>query len=304
VIPKTSKALIRLLLVASCSALATDAMAWSDEGHKIVAAIAYARLTPATRKTVDEILKADEDKLTAPDFVSRATWADRYRDADRDGAKKQYNATRQWHFVDIEIEGGTLDEACFGHPPLPAGTRASAGPAKACVVDKIEQFTAELRNPATIKAERVLALKFLLHFVGDLHQPLHAADHQGSGGNAVPVHYGHLTEPDKLHAYWDRHLVEMLGTDPKKVAANLNAAITDAQAGQWSSGSPADWAKESFEKAKTVAYNFDGEASFVDGQGHTGAHLDAIYEARALPVVMEQLSKAGVRLATILNGLH
>ena len=61
---------------------------------------------------MDALLASDQDALTPPDFVTRATWADRYRDADRN----TYNVTRQWHFVDIEIDGGTLDEACFHHP--------------------------------------------------------------------------------------------------------------------------------------------------------------------------------------------
>ena len=108
--------LLRLLIAATCWAAATDVLAWGDEGHEIIAAIAYARLTPATRKAVDSLLASDQDTLTSPDFVTRATWADRYRDADRNTSKKQYNATRQWHYVDIEIDGGTLDEACFHHP--------------------------------------------------------------------------------------------------------------------------------------------------------------------------------------------
>src|SRR6266545_8285957 len=77
--------------------------AWGDEGHEIVGVIAYARLTPAVKKNVDGLLAADKDNLTAPDFVSRTTWADKYRDSDRHSTKIRYNATRNWHFVDIEI---------------------------------------------------------------------------------------------------------------------------------------------------------------------------------------------------------
>jgi len=295
--------LLRLLIAATCWAAATDVLAWGDEGHEIIAAIAYARLTPATRKAVDSLLASDQDTLTSPDFVTRATWADRYRDADRTASKKQYNATRQWHFVDIEIEGGTLDEACFHHPGLPPGTPASAGPAKGCVVDKLDQFIAELRDPDTPTVERRLALKFLLHFVGDVHQPLHAADHHDSGGNAVAVLYARRTVPDKLHGYWDVHLVKALGSDPKMVAAALNKTITKEQARQWSQGTPSDWAEESFRQARAVVYDFNGVGTFVDEQGHTGERLNALYDSRALPVVKEQLSKAGVRLAATLNAM-
>ena len=283
------------------AAIPRSAAAWGDEGHEIVAAVAYMRLTPAARKQVDALLAADTDKLSAPDFVSRATWADKFRDSDRYGAKIHYNATHNWHFVDTEIDAPNMDAACNNHPPLPAGTLASAGAANDCVVDKIDQFTTELKNPSTPKAEKILALKFLLHFVGDLHQPLHAADHKDRGGNQVPVLFAKRTKPDNLHAYWDTQLVQRLGKDPKTVAASLGKQITKTQAADWSKGKPADWAKESFSKAKDVAYNFTGEASFIDDHGGKGEQLDAKYDNRALPVVREQLSKGGVRLATILN---
>src|SRR6516165_12713356 len=138
---------------------------------------------PATRAEVGAMLTADPDTLTAHDIASGATWADRYRDSDRGGSRQRYEQTRQWHFVNIELDGPNLDRACFGHPRLPAAVPASSGPAKACLVDKIEQFTAELSNSATAPGERLLALEFLLHLVGDVHQPLHAVDDHDVGGN-------------------------------------------------------------------------------------------------------------------------
>jgi len=95
-------------------------------------------------------------------------------------------------------------------------------------VDKVDQFAAELANPAIADSERLLALKFLLHFVGDLHQPLHAADDHDAGGTkelvtAEGLHSGNL------HRYWDIEFVERLGTDPRQVAAGLIGQISDAQ---------------------------------------------------------------------------
>src|SRR5258708_2952095 len=106
------------------------ARAWGDEGHQVVAAIAYARLDPPVKKKVDDLLAADRDRLTAADFVSRSTWADKWRDSDRNSTKVRYNATHNWHFVDLEIDHPDLDDACFRHPSLPAGIAASAGPAR------------------------------------------------------------------------------------------------------------------------------------------------------------------------------
>src|SRR5262249_30693921 len=155
----------------------------------------------------------------------------------------RYNLTRNWHFVDIELRAPDFDRACFGHPPIPAGAVASLGPANDCVVDKINQFTAELSAPGTADAERLLALTFLLHFLGDLHQPLHAREQHDAGGNqknltAAGLHAG------TLHRYWDTSFVEQLGSNPVDVADALVAKITKAQIQQWSIGSAKDWAKQ------------------------------------------------------------
>ena len=276
-------------------------LAWGDNGHQIVGVIAYARLTTAVKKKVDALLAADNDDLTAADFVSRTTWADKYRDSDRLSTKIRYDATRRWHFVDIEIANGNIDSACNHHPKLPIGFAASAGPAKDCLIDKIDQFLNELRDVSTAKLEKILALKFLLHLVGDLHQPLHAADNKDRGGNEVPVLFSDDNTPTNLHFYWDNHLVARLGNDSRSVGELFNQRITKGSADQWSKGTPTDWAKESFGQAKRVAYDLTGLQHFIDDRGAKGVRLDAAYENRALPIVREQLSKAGIRLATVLN---
>jgi S1/P1 Nuclease len=131
-----------------------SALAWGDEGHEIIALVAERFLDPAVREKITAMLAADADTLTGHDIASAATWADRYRDADRTGDRRHYEQTHQWHFVDIELANPNLDRACFGHPSLPAGTVASNGPSQACIVDKIEQFAAELADPAPIPKNR------------------------------------------------------------------------------------------------------------------------------------------------------
>jgi hypothetical protein len=293
--------LLSCVAAALLAGAALDARAWGDEGHQVVGVIAYERLTPAAKKKVDALLAADSNALTAKDFVSRTTWADKWRDSDRNSTKVRYSATHNWHFVDTEISDGNMDKACNNHPPLAAGKKASEGDPKDCVVDKINQFEAELKSPATTQAERILALKFILHFVGDLHQPLHASDNHDRGGNEVPVLYGKKHSPDKLHAYWDTKLVKQLGKDAHAVGATLAKQITKVHATAWSSGSPTDWARESFELSKKIVYDFSGEKRIKDDHGGMDWYLDSKYDARALPVVREQLSKAGVRLAHLLN---
>jgi hypothetical protein len=135
-----------------------SAFAWGDEGHEIIALVADHFVNPTVRAKVAMLLAGDTDTLTEHDIASEATWADKYRDSDRYATKIRYQATRLWHFVDVELAEPNLASACFGHPPLPSGILASEGPPRACVVDKIDQLAHELGNSATVAFERLLAL--------------------------------------------------------------------------------------------------------------------------------------------------
>ena len=268
------------------------AHAWGDEGHEVIAWIARSFLDPAVRQTVDALLAADPDPLTEHNFAAAATWADRYREADINGARQ---ATRQWHFVDIERTAPDLDRACFGHARTPGGTPASNGPPRACVVDKIEEFAAELANPATDAGERIVALKFLLHLVGDEHQPLHASDDHDRGGNDKRASAPGI-RAGTLHHYWDTEFVEDLGPNPKQIAASLAARISQGDASAWARGGPADWAMETFRIAIDDAY---GQLPEPNERG--SFRLPPAYMAMARRDVAIQLSKAGVRVAVLLN---
>jgi hypothetical protein len=271
-------------------AAAGPAVAWGDLGHKVTALIAYRHLTPAARAKVDALLAGDGDALTAPDFASRATWADKYREGHRE--------TAAWHFVDIEIDHPDLKSACFGFPSLARGQLASQGPAQDCVVDKIEQFAAELRNPGTPPAEQLLAFKFLIHFVGDLHQPLHASDHADRGGNCIalsPSPDGHSTN---LHAWWDTGVVGALGASPPHIAARLDAQISPGQAKAWAAGGPRAWAMESFEVSLRDTYALPSRPTCDQ---HGSVALSADYQATARRDAEIQLEKAGIRMAALLN---
>jgi hypothetical protein len=165
------------------------------------------------------------------------------------------------------------------------------------VVDKINQFAAELAVPGTDPEERLFALKFLLHFLGDLHQPLHSSDNRDQGGNLVKVTvdgFKHLSK-DELHGYWDTQFVDALGKPPTALAMQLMKQITPAQAQSWGTGSPDDWAMEAFMIAKQDAY---GNPPLSKSKRQ---HLDDAYVAQVEKDVALQLSKAGVRLASILN---
>ncbi|MGI4801954.1 MAG: S1/P1 nuclease [Janthinobacterium lividum] len=268
------------------------ARAWGDEGHQIIALVADAMLTPSARTQVDALLALDEDPLSDHDIASAATWADHLRDSNADDARAR---TRQWHFANIERQDPSLSDACFGQPKLPPAALASRGPAQACLVDKIDQFAAELAAPDTTADERLLDLKFLLHFVGDLHQPLHASDDFDRGGNDKRASAQGI-RAGNLHHYWDTEFVQMLGRDPVQVAQALIPTISATDRRRWSAGTPATWALESFQLANRDAYGQLPEPTPSGSYRLTPRYVELATRDTTL-----QLAKAGTRLAALLN---
>ncbi|WP_323118184.1 S1/P1 nuclease [Burkholderia alba] len=285
--PARRRLALELLLGATFLSVASSAFAWGDEGHEIVATIADHYLTSQTRAAVNAILATDTSGLTQTDIASEATWADRYRTS--------HSNTANWHYVDTEIGTGDIDAACFGHPPLPANTVASQGPAQACVVDKINQFTQELQAPDTSAQERLMALQFVLHFVGDEHQPLHSSDDNDSGGNSKKVSASGIASGN-LHSYWDTAFVQQLGTRAPDVAASLIQQIAPGDVANWQTQTPRDWSLEAFQVAKSDAYGL------LPAPNSKGTYaLPASYVSTATSDVSLQLRRAGVRLAKVLN---
>jgi hypothetical protein len=271
------------------------ASAWGDEGHEVIGLIAEHYLQPGVRARVLELLRHDDSGLVERDMADEATWADKFRDSDRGTSKRRYLGTRDWHFVDLEMDGLDVTRACHGRPPLPAGVPASAGPAEDCIIDKIDQFYVELKDPATAEDERCIALQFLLHLVGDLHQPLHASDDHDQGGNrklASGLGFG----SNNLHHDWDTEFVMRLGANDVDIARAALARITAADRARWSSGTPLDWALESYAVSRKHVY---GPLPAASPDGLYRLSKDYVDDAAA--VTAEQLSKAGVRLAFMLN---
>jgi hypothetical protein len=279
-----------LALAALAALIGSHASAWGDLGHEVTALIAYRHLLPTARAALDAMLASDTDPLTAGDFASRATWADKYRNAHRE--------TAAWHFVDIEIDRPDLKDACYGFPTSPPKAWASQGPAQDCVVNKIDEFAAELKNPSTPAAERILALKFLIHLMGDLHQPLHAADHHDRGGNCISLSPPHGAQSN-LHAYWDVAVVNALGQSAAQIADQLDARLSAADIKDWTAGSPQSWAMDTFEIGRRDVYALSTTPTCQSGGS---VALSPAYQREAEKDAATQLQKAAVRLAAVLNG--
>jgi hypothetical protein len=263
------------------------AFAWGPQGHRTVGAIADRLLTPAARAEVAELLANDLDKFgnrsgrTTLESVSM--WADEIRGTPADEP--------HWHYDNVPICG--------------TATRDSYCPGGDCNSAQLERLTAVLADRRAALRERNEALKWIVHLVGDIHQPLHAADNDDHGGNRVPVALegvrtrGRLT----LHSVWDSELVTLaLGTrghqaPPRDIdALAAEARQLTAEAGQ---GTPSDWANQSNHLARNVAEQYPG---FACGSVPAGiVVLDGEYQREAEAIVRERLLLAGGRLANLLN---
>jgi hypothetical protein len=240
------------------------ALAWGAEGHEIVAALALRELTPAARQQVGRLLG------NPVMMVHDASWADEIRDSRPE--------TGAWHYVDIPLWAGSYDvrRDCSG---------------RACVVAQIENDLQILSNRRAPDAARAEALRFLIHFVADVHQPLHAEDNDDKGGNQVHVRLGH--ERASLHKLWDVDVVEPLGPDPDTIAQGIEQDLSSAQRKDWQSGTPARWANEAHAIAREHIYPPLG--------GARDLRLPRDYAFREAPLARILLAKAGVRLAWLLN---
>jgi hypothetical protein len=289
-----ARAASALMLFLGLLLAAAPAAAWGDIGHEVTALIAYRHLTTQARAALDALLAGDSDPLTAADFASRTSWADRYRNTHRE--------TAAWHFIDIEIEHPDVAAACFHFPPLAQGQAASAGPAQDCIVNKINEFFAELKNPGTPPAERALALKFLIHFIGDLHQPLHTADHADRGGNCIALSPSPDGQDNNLHAFWDVGAVAALGHSAAQIAAALDAQISIDDMRSWNSGDLNAWTMESFALGQQDVYALSRPtAQLPTCQAPGAVALSAEYQAQAARDAALQLKRAAIRMAGLLN---
>lgn len=265
--------------------------AWGAVGHRVVARLAWALMTPAAREQAAVLFEVGQEpgrELRAQDaFVAAATWADEVRPM----RPETYN----WHFVDIPV-GETRYDAARDCPPTERGD---------CAIAQIARARAEVAEVGRSLALRAEALKFLIHIVGDLHQPLHAIDNHDRGGNDVRVAAlrGEDGRATNLHAVWDTGLIN-LSTETENQRADRLLAQFHAQ----TQAQPLDvvldavrWAEESHEVGVRVVYRYP---SFVPtGPGPDPIVLDDAYRAAAIAEIDRRQQMAGVRLATLLIAL-
>jgi hypothetical protein len=243
--------------------------AWGPEGHEVVALIAANHLTPKASLAVRQLLGNQT-------LASVANFADAIR--------QSHPETAQWHFVDIEITDNDFvpSRDC---KETNANNEITTGD---CVVEAVKHFSEVLADTHQPKAKRITALKFLVHFVGDMHQPLHDADNQDRGGNNVRVNF--FGKSSNLHSVWDGGLITKNGLDSSHFADQLDGAVSGSNIAAMQAGDLGDWVIEAHQLAITNAYAIPN--NHVIGNP---------YFQRNMPIVKLQLTRGGLRLARILN---
>jgi hypothetical protein len=165
-------------------------------------------------------------------------------------------------------------------------------PANDCLLARIASLRETLRDPTTLADQRTEALMFLVHFVGDMHQPLHCADNHDKGGNALQVTLA--GQATNLHSAWDTVLLGRIGSEEQLFPGLLEESGKHAR--KWRRGSVADWAEESHKAAQRKVYG-----KLPKAPPNMPVELNTSYETMATPVIRRQLEKGGARLAGILN---
>lgn len=262
-----SRRFIALALVLSLSlTTGSPAWAWGTLGHRLTARLAEKHLTPETLAAVKALL---DDGETIGDA---SVWADQHM--------REIKGSAPWHYVNVPIDEPRYD--------------AKFCPKGGCVVSKLAEFKRVLKDNTKPREERRQALRFVIHLVGDLHQPLHVGDNQDRGGNNTQVRF--FQRGTNLHAVWDAGLI---GRGPKGEKAwleLLTEMADDKHRESWVKGTVEDWANESLAAAKEAYLIPETRVRITSGDG-----LAEDYAEWNLPTSREQLAKGGVRLAWVLN---
>jgi len=283
----TRSTLRQAALAAGLLLAAHGALAWGPQGHRTIGAIADRLLTPGAHAAVLQLLEDDRDKFGNPSgrttLESVSEWADELHGTPA--------ARPAWHYDDGPICGSE--------------EKTRYCPDGQCNTGQLKRLIGVLGDARAPAAERNEALKWVVHLVGDIHQPLHAADNGDHGGNLVLVVLEgvHTRGRENLHRAWDSDLVQRAlharnrQQPPRDIdALTGEAANLEREVGQ---GTPESWARESNNLARNVAYHYAGFACNSLPSGVVV--LDAAYLDDAEVVVRERLLLAGARLANLLN---
>jgi hypothetical protein len=266
-------------------AAARPAHAYWEYGHESVARIAWEQMRPDTRRQVAALLRQGR-LLETPECPVRtieqaSVWADCIKPL---GDRFAY--VNSWHYQNVDVcKPFDLKAACKdGH----------------CVSAQIERNARLLADPKVPTRERLMALALLVHFVGDLHQPMHAGDHQDLGGNKVAANYGIVGGRANLHSIWDGWLAERAISTPPSGPSALLAQVPAADRERIASGTVEEWSREMWSKARDLAY----KTLVGDPCGAGPIERPTLTEVQVrelIPEVRTDVVEGGIRLARLID---
>jgi len=238
--------------------IAIGLVSWGRTGHNVIGRIAANHLTDKAKAGVAALLGNET-------LADVASWADDTRD----------RSTASWHFINVET-GLSFDDF------------------KSQVTGKVDVYTALLKEEGILaddkasREDRVNALKYVVHFVGDIHQPMHVSRAEDKGGNTIQVQYD--GQGTNLHSLWDTKMLEHAGLSEAQLAQNFDKS-TPAQITKWQNDPQIVWAWESYQISSQLYAEIEKNGTNID---------DAYYKAH-MPIVENRIEKAAIRLAGILN---
>ena len=261
--------MVMLLAAGLIAATPRPAGAWGRLGHRASARLAESRLSPRARAVIRDLLEPGESLADA------STWADEHG--------RGIRGSSAWHYVNVPISAPHYDARFCSR--------------RGCVVSKIAEFRAVLADPEAPKARRRQALRFFVHLVQDVHQPLHIADRDDRGGNDLQLRYGRY-EHTNLHQLWDSGLFRWQYRQhaEAELVRDVMAMADRPEAAGWPRGRVEDWADESLEIGRR-AYRVPG----TDRTLRAGDEIGPDYVDANVPLAVERVAQSGVRLAAMLN---
>jgi S1/P1 Nuclease len=276
--------MMRALLFLLALFAASPAAAWWEYGHETVARIAAINVKPATRAQIARLLSRSA-LLETPTCPARTIeqasyWPDCIKEL-----KDRFSYAYSWHYQNVDV--------C---KPFDLASACEDGNCVSAQIDRNARLLADRSLP---DRERLMALAFLVHFVGDLHMPLHAGDRGDLGGNRFRAAYG-LIRDRNIHAIWDGYLADRGISNPPGGAMGILSQIPPDERAAAGAGTTEDWARESWSAAREFAYG----AVMEDPCGPVPVTPPVIDEAttrRLVPIVRRQVARGGLRLARLLD---
>ncbi|WP_339720809.1 S1/P1 nuclease [uncultured Paraglaciecola sp.] len=251
-----------LIIGTVAAAMSFQALSWGQVGHRVTGAIAEQYLTPKTQLAISQLLFNE-------DLAEASTYADEMRSDPSEFWKK---TASPWHYVNVFDGKAYADVA-----PPPEGNAVTA----------LEMFTKQLKSKKSSLAEKQLAIRFIVHIIGDLHQPFHAGNGIDRGGNDVKLTF--FWEDSNLHRVWDSGLIDRQQLSYTEWTQILSRKISEQQAKEWGELDPKVWIAESAKVRATLYPETD--------------KLSWDYQYQNLPIVKQRLQMAGVRIAAYLNAI-